>query len=584
MRYVLIICLLLAYLVDIHCQDSQSRSNKGRLSPVKKEVITETPKVNEGGFVYQVPFLEAEINFSEDNGNYALDASESGVLSVSLINKGQKPAEDCEMLFIPDVQNENIKADFNQYIGRIGPSEKLNLSIGLQANEDLKEGQTRFTLKVVEANGFDLYPEKIVTIKTRKFQPPRNEIVDYGIEDQNRNLKIEKFEVVDVTFRVQNRGENKSKNTYATVELGEGVVAMDVKSKYELGDLATGDFADFTTKIATNARAKDVKINVNIFESTGKFTASKQVELPFETVQKKADDIVIAEVVKTGETFIPDVANLKLDIAVEIPQSSETKKFGVAVIIGNKDYENSFVPSVDFALNDARLMRNYAVKTLGILEENIIYKENATQSDMYNIFGNNENHRGKLYDYLAKGVSAIFVYYSGHGAPNTENNQGYIVPVDCDPNKVALNGYSLSTFYGNLDKIAQEKEVLSSTVVLDACFSGNSQQGSLLKNISPITISIKSQALTYQNSCVITSASGDQVSTWYADKKHSLFTYFFLKGLKGDADANGDGEISTEELYKYTADEIVGVPYFSRKINGRTQTPTFTGVDYTIFK
>jgi hypothetical protein len=31
---------------------------------------------------------------------------------------------------------------------------------------------------------------------------------------------------------------------------------------------------------------------------------------------------------------------------------------------------------------------------------------------------------------------------------------------------------------------------------------------------------------------VFTSAKGNQISSWYPDKNHSLFTYFFLKTLK----------------------------------------------------
>ena len=28
----------------------------------------------------------------------------------------------------------------------------------------------------------------------------------------------------------------------------------------------------------------------------------------------------------------------------------------------------------------------------------------------------------------------------------------------------------------------------------------------------------------------------NQISSWYRDQKHSLFTYYFLKALQGDAD------------------------------------------------
>jgi hypothetical protein len=123
------------------------------------------------------------------------------------------------------------------------------------------------------------------------------------------------------------------------------------------------------------------------------------------------------------------------------------------------------------------------------------------------------------------------------------------------------------------------------TVILDACFSGNSQGGSILKNISPIYIKVKENRIANPNSSIFTSASGEQVSSWYTDKKQSLFTYYFLKGLKGEADSNNDNLITARELYEYTADEIHGVPQMARRLNGRTQTPTLIGEsEYQIFK
>jgi len=178
----------------------------------------------------------------------------------------------------------------------------------------------------------------------------------------------------------------------------------------------------------------------------------------------------------------------------------------------------------------------------------------------------------------------VFIYYSGHGAPDTDTKKGYLVPVDCDPNRVSLNGYGLATLYANLDKVAKEKSIKHITVVIDACFSGTSSAGSLLSNISPIYITTENQTLTTPNSAVFTSASGDQVSNWYTEKKQSLFTYFFLKGLKGEADLDKNGEITTKELRDFIVDEANGVPYWSRRISQRTQTPTFFGEDFVLIK
>lgn len=273
-----------------------------------------------------------------------------------------------------------------------------------------------------------------------------------------------------------------------------------------------------------------------------------------------------------------------LDIVKNIPKVHKKNKYNIAVVIGNKEYFKDNVPNVEFALNDASLINYYLQNSLGYSSENIIFLKNATQSELNLTFGTPDNYRGKLYDYVIPDKSEIFLYYSGHGAPNTDDEKSYLVPSDCDPDKVALNGYSLETLYNNLDKLALDKNVKHITIVLDACFSGNSPKGSLLSNISPIEIKVKSNTLQFQNKTIFTSTSENQVSTWYEDKHMSLFTYFFLKGLNGEADFNHDNTITSSELIQFTSDESFGVPYWSRRINSRNQMPQLIGLeDYKIF-
>ena len=73
-----------------------------------------------------------------------------------------------------------------------------------------------------------------------------------------------------------------------------------------------------------------------------------------------------------------------------------------------------------------------------------------------------------------------------------------------------------------------------------------------------------------------TSASGVQVSSWYPEKKHSLYTYYFLKGLKGAADQDGNQAITAEEMQSYVLDKV---SYMARKLNSREQTPGVQTLD-----
>ena len=258
------------------------------------------------------------------------------------------------------------------------------------------------------------------------------------------------------------------------------------------------------------------------------------------------------------------------DVDRNVPRTGLENKHGIAVIIGNRDYHSKDVPRVDFAISDAKVVKQYVQKTLGYRPGNIIYLENATQAQFTATFGIESDHRAKLFSWVKPGKSDVFIYYSGHGAPDVQTKTSYFMPVDCDPSSVPFNGYSLKLFYKNVAKLP----VRSITVALDACFSGGSDRGMLLKNASPVFIDVKNPLLTRSNTCVFTSCTGDQISSWYPAKKHGLYTYYFLKGLQGDADANKDGDVTADELHGYLADEV---SYMARRLNMREQHPQFTG-------
>ena len=264
------------------------------------------------------------------------------------------------------------------------------------------------------------------------------------------------------------------------------------------------------------------------------------------------------------------------DVDTDIPRTDAVNQDAVAVVIGNRNYSeyNPDVPDVDFAQHDAAVMKQYLTRTLGYQEGNILYYENATNSVFRSVFGTRETATGRLAHLVKPGLSDVFIFYSGHGAPDVTEQEGYFVPVDCAPDDVRLNGYSLGLFYGNLRQV----EARSFTVVIDACFSGGSPQGMLISSASPVGIRVTNPALTLKNAAVFTSSSGDEVSSWYPEMGHGLFTYFFLKGLQGAADADEDGAISTGELHAYAADGTGGVPYMARRLyGGRAQTPNFFG-------
>ena len=221
-------------------------------------------------------------------------------------------------------------------------------------------------------------------------------------------------------------------------------------------------------------------------------------------------------------------------------------KEGVAVIIGNKAYGEK-VPEVSFAHRDADAFRAYVRDILGYREENIIDLRDASQAEMLAAFGSERSHQGKLWSYLdPKGGSDVVIFYSGHGVPGVRDGRGYLLPADADPNLAEINGYPLDLLYQNLQKLKAK----SVTVYLDACFSGDSSGGMLIRAASPglmqVAVPEETEGLT-----ILTAASGTQLASWDEDAEHGLFTGYLMKALYGAADTDGNGDITAHEVKEY---------------------------------
>jgi len=274
------------------------------------------------------------------------------------------------------------------------------------------------------------------------------------------------------------------------------------------------------------------------------------------------------EMEKLGEKDIFGVYEIPKELQ-KIRRAREVNKNAVAVVIGNRDYLDKDIPAVNFATNDAELVKNYLINTLGYREGNIIFEVNASKGVFESIFGTADTYKAKLFEYLTPDQSDVFVYYSGHGAPSLETKKGYILPIDGNPNNVSIGGYSLELLYGNLAKLPAK----SVTVVTDACFSG----APLFKKASPVGIIVNNPLAASENTTLINSSAGTELSSWYPEKQHGMFTYYFLLGLTGAADANHDDKITMAEVNAYVSENV---PYMTRTLHdGRKQTPSVRSVD-----
>jgi uncharacterized caspase-like protein len=200
-----------------------------------------------------------------------------------------------------------------------------------------------------------------------------------------------------------------------------------------------------------------------------------------------------------------------------------------------------------------------------------VEEKDASKGTFEQLFGTRQRARGKLADLVAQdGNSRVFIYYTGHGAPDLDSGDSFILPVDADPDYIAATGYSLALFYENLKQIKARQMI----VVIDACFSGRTPAGLLFANSSPAMLKVRETPANLKSGLVLTSSRSSEISSWYPAKKHSMFTYFFLKGIQGAADSNQNRIITASELDTWLNSKV---PYWARRIAGRSQNPLMEG-------
>jgi uncharacterized caspase-like protein len=186
---------------------------------------------------------------------------------------------------------------------------------------------------------------------------------------------------------------------------------------------------------------------------------------------------------------------------------------------------------------------------MGVPEENIItlIDKDATKARM----------EGFIRQYLPDNVSTestLYVYFAGHGAPDMVKGEPYLVPYDGDTRFIEQSSYNLKTFYQDLNKLKVHRVM----IFLDSCFSGAAARASdmLVKGARPALIHVENASIASNTIVSLSAADAGQLSNAYPDVKHGLFTYYLLRGLKGEADTNDDHWVSVKELFDYIKSNV----------------------------
>jgi hypothetical protein len=221
-----------------------------------------------------------------------------------------------------------------------------------------------------------------------------------------------------------------------------------------------------------------------------------------------------------------------------------------AVIVGVANYPN--INSLNYTDDDAYRVANFLQRPEGgaVPDEQIriLIDESATKSKIL--------YETRALFGQADADDVILFYFSGHGM------EGAFLPRDFTGSSNQLEHSEIRTIFENSK--AKHKICLA-----DACHSGSLDKSN--KDMAPL---IDSYYAAWNSStggtALMMSSKAEETSIEYQGLRQGVFSYYLIKGMKGEANKNNDKVVTISELFDYVKNNVQ--VYTSYK-----QTPVING-------
>ena len=319
-------------------------------------------------------------------------------------------------------------------------------------------------------------------------------------------------------------------------------------------------------RVSDNVGVAEVTVDGNVvpLSSNGGFEYSTYVPATGKTVEVQVTDLAglsSSQTVTLERNVNLATASISFDELNPIAKQAKRNNNALALIIGVSDYENTPAKAT-FADSDAMVFRDYASEKLGIPDNRIktLVNDGADEREMLLA----------VQTWLSRSVKQdqtdVYVFFAGHGLASDDGQNMYLLPYDGSPELLDDTAILRDRLFNDISK----SNPRSVTVFLDTCYSG-SNRGSemLIADARPILLKAKDTSVP-DGFTVFTAAAGDETAKSLEEAKHGLFSYFLMKGMEGDADTNGDKQITAGELHTYVKSNVV-------QQSSGTQTPELQG-------
>lgn len=235
----------------------------------------------------------------------------------------------------------------------------------------------------------------------------------------------------------------------------------------------------------------------------------------------------------------------KVTLSADFERMLETK---LGVVIGISRHKDYSIPKLKYTEEDALSVFKFLTGPEGedVPERNVRLLTNERASRIGIL---------AALDFLAdksRACDSAVIYFAGYGAAvakdagesGDDKTRAYLVPYDADRGDVAATCISFDELEQKVAKV-EAREVV---IILDTGFSGDAGARSLEGGGLP---ELFQETLKIPGRFILSSGQPGEGAVEVDDHRHGIFTFYLLEGLKGPADADGDGRVTLGELHEY---------------------------------
>ena len=259
-----------------------------------------------------------------------------------------------------------------------------------------------------------------------------------------------------------------------------------------------------------------------------------------------------------------------------VPEKRAGRLF--AVVIGVSHYAKGGTQQINdlqYADRDARSVLDFLKSPAGggVTDEDslLLIDQDATT----------ESVRHALFNFLTKPQEqdTVVIYVAGHGAPDPNDPRNiYFLTSDAKPDDMGATAFPMFELQDVFERILKAKRVIT---FADTCHSygfTGARAGAGSKRANNLVNQYLQRYASKGQRAVITASDISESS--FEDAKwgegHGVFTYYMLRGLKGEADANHDGVVTAGELFAYLQQSV------RQATDGKQNPRAMVGIDSSL--